>query len=59
MCSDLARRQKTEMDALTSSIIVGFLMGASLVWLVSLINDRYIKREKDLSRLVLKRAKKE
>jgi hypothetical protein len=59
MCSNLARRQKTEMDALTSSIIVGFLMGASLVWLVSLINDRYIKREKDLSRLVLKRAKKE
>jgi hypothetical protein len=47
------------MDAWTSSIIVGFMMGTSLVWLVSLINDRYIKREKDLSRLVVKRAKKE
>jgi len=47
------------MDALTSSIIVGFLMGASSVWLVSLLNDRYTKREKDLSRLVSKRAKKE
>jgi hypothetical protein len=47
------------MDAWTSSIIVGFMMGASLVWLASLINDRYTKREKDLSRLVVKRAKKE
>jgi hypothetical protein len=47
------------MDAWTSSIIVGFMMGASMVWLVSLINDRYTKREKDLSRLVVKRAKKE
>ena len=35
------------------------MMGASLVWLVSLINDRYTKREKDLSRLVVKRAKKQ
>ncbi len=59
MCKRLTRRQKKEMDAWTSSIIVGFLMGASLVWLVSLINDRYTKREKDLSRLVVKRAKKE
>ncbi len=47
------------MEALASSLIVGFLLSASLVWLVSLINDRYIKREKHLSRLVLKRAKKE
>ena len=46
------------MEAWTSSIIVGFLMGASLVWLVSLINDRYSKREKDLSNLVVRRAKK-
>jgi hypothetical protein len=47
------------MDALTSSIIVGFLLGSSMVWLVSMINDRYSKREKNLSRLVVKRAKKE
>ncbi len=47
------------MDAWTSSIIVGFMMGTSLVWLVSLLNDRYIKREKDLSRLVVKRGKRE
>ena len=46
------------MEAWTSSIIVGFLMGASLVWLVSLMNDRYSKREKDLSNLVVRRAKK-
>ena len=46
------------MEAWTSSIIVGFLMGASLVWLVSLLNDRYSKREKDLSNLVVRRAKK-
>jgi hypothetical protein len=47
------------MEAWTSSLIVGFLLGASLVWLVSMINDRYIKREKYLSRLILKRAKKD
>ena len=47
------------MEAWASSLIVGFLLGTSLVWLVSLINDRYIKREKYLSSLILKRAKKE
>jgi hypothetical protein len=47
------------MEAWTSSLIVGFLLGGSLVWLVSMINDRYIKREKYLSRLILKRAKKD
>jgi hypothetical protein len=46
------------MDAWTSSLIAGFFMGSSLVWLSSLINDRYLKREKDVSRLILKRAKK-
>jgi hypothetical protein len=46
------------MDAWTSSLIAGFIMGSSLVWLASLINDRYLKREKDVSRLILKRAKK-
>jgi len=47
------------MDALTSSLIVGFLIGSSCVWLVSFINDRYHQGEKNLSRLLLKRAKKE
>jgi hypothetical protein len=47
------------MEAWTLSLIVGFIMGASTVWLASLINDRYLKREKDVSRLILKRAKKE
>ncbi len=47
------------MEALASSLIFGFLLSASLVWLVSLINDRYVKREKYLSRLILKRARKD
>jgi len=47
------------MEAWASSLIVGVLLAVSLTWLVSLINDRYIKREKDLSRLILKRVKKE
>jgi hypothetical protein len=47
------------MEAWTLSLIIGFLLGGSLVWLVSMINDRYIKREKFLSRLILKRAKKD
>jgi hypothetical protein len=47
------------MEAFASSLIVGFLLSASLVLLVSLINDRYIKREKYLSRLILKRARKD
>jgi hypothetical protein len=46
------------MEAWASSLIVGILLSLSLTWLVSLINDRYIKREKYLSRLILKRAKK-
>jgi len=47
------------MGAWTYSLIAGFIMGSSLVWLTSLINNRYLKREKDISRLILKRAKKE
>jgi hypothetical protein len=47
------------MDFLTSSLIIGFLIGASCVWLVSFLNDRYIQREKHISRLLLKRGKKE
>jgi len=55
----IGKEVRKNMEAWASSLIVGFLLGASLVWLVSLINDRYIKREKYLSRLILKRAKKE
>jgi hypothetical protein len=47
------------MEAWASSLIVGVLLAVSLTWLVSLINDRYIEREKYLSRIILKRAKKE
>jgi hypothetical protein len=47
------------MEALTSSLIVGFLIGSSCVWLVSFINDLFTQREEDLSRLVLKRVKKD
>ena len=46
------------MDAWTASLIAGFVTGSSLVWLTSLINDHYIKREKNVCRLILKRAKK-
>ena len=46
------------MDALTSSLIIGFVIGSSCVWLASFLNDRYIQREKYLSSLLLKRAKK-
>jgi len=54
-----AKNKRGHMEALTSSLIVGALLGASLIWLVSMINDRYIKREKNLPRLILKRAKKD
>jgi hypothetical protein len=47
------------MDALTSSLIAGLLIGSSCVWLASFINDRFTQREKDLSRLVVKRVKKD
>jgi hypothetical protein len=53
----LGRRIK-KMRAWTYSLIAGFIMGPSTVWAASLINDRYLRREKDLSRLILKRAKK-
>ena len=46
------------MDAWTASVIAGFIMEPSLVWLASRINDRYIKREKNVCRPLLKRAKK-
>jgi hypothetical protein len=51
-------RRIKEMDGLTSSLIIGFLLASSSVWLVSFINDRYTQREIKLSRLLLKRGKK-
>jgi NhaP-type Na+/H+ or K+/H+ antiporter len=46
------------MVSLTLSLIFGFLLGTSAVWLVSRINDRYTQREESRSRLLLKRAKR-
>jgi hypothetical protein len=58
-CLDGNEGLEKNMEAWASSLIVGILFAVSLTWLVSLINDRYIKREKYLSRLILKCAKKE
>ncbi len=46
------------MDGLTFSLLMGFLLAASSFWLVSLINDRYSQREKNISTLLLKRGKR-
>jgi len=46
------------MKGLTSSLIIGFLLGSSLGWLIWLINDRYTQWEKDISRILIKRGKK-
>jgi hypothetical protein len=47
------------MEGLTLSLIVGFLLAYSAVWLVSRINDHYTRREEDLSRVLLKRGRKD
>jgi NhaP-type Na+/H+ or K+/H+ antiporter len=47
------------MNGWASSLIIGFLLGASSFWVISRLNDRYTKREENLSRLLLKRAKKD
>ena len=47
------------MEGLTTSLIIGILLAASAVWLVSFINERYSKKEKTISNLLLRRAKKE
>jgi hypothetical protein len=47
------------MASLTLSLIVGFSLACSAVWLVSRIDNRYTQREKDLSRVLAKRGKKE
>jgi hypothetical protein len=45
------------MPGITLSLIVGFLLGYSSVWLVSRINDRYTQWEKNLCRVLVKRGK--
>ncbi len=47
------------MAGVTLSLIVGFSLACSAVWLVSRINNGYTQREKDLSRVLAKRGKKE
>ena len=47
------------MGGVTQSLIVGFSLACSAVWLVSRINNRYTQHEKDLSRVLAKRGKKE
>jgi hypothetical protein len=47
------------MNGLTLSLIVGFLLAYSSVWLVSRINDRYTQWEKNLCRVLIKRGKKD
>lgn len=47
------------MNSLTLSLIVGFVLAYSSVWLVSRINDRYTQWEKNLCRVLVKRGKKD
>jgi hypothetical protein len=47
------------MHGLTLSLVVGFLLAYSSVWLVSRINDRYTRWEENLCRVLGKRGKKE
>jgi len=47
------------MHGLTLSLVVGFLLAYSSVWLVSRINDRYTRWEENLCRVLVKRGKKD
>ena len=47
------------MHGLTLSLVVGFLLAYSSVWLVSRINDRYTRWEENLCRVLGKRGKKD
>ena len=47
------------MASITLSLIVGFLLACSAMWLVSRINDRHTQKEKDLSRILAKRGRKQ
>ena len=46
------------MGGVTLSLIVGFSLAYSAVWLVSRINNGATQREKDLSRVLAKRGKR-
>jgi hypothetical protein len=48
-----------EMNGTISSLVIGFLLASSSFWLIALLNDTYTHREKKLSRLLLKRGKKD
>jgi hypothetical protein len=48
-----------EMKAMISSLIIGFLLASFSYWLITLFNSSYSQREKKLSNLLLKRAKKD
>jgi hypothetical protein len=47
------------MAGVTLSLIVGFSLACSAVWLVSRINNRYTQHEKNLSRVLARRGKKQ
>ena len=47
------------MRGLTLSLVVGFLLAYSSMWLVSRINDRYTRWEENLCRVLAKRGKKD
>jgi hypothetical protein len=48
-----------EMTGMISSLVIGFLLASSSFWLIAFINDSYTHREEKLSRLLLKRGKKD
>ncbi len=47
------------MEGMTLSLLIGFMLAFSAVWLTSRIHDLYTKREKNISQLLLRRAKKD
>jgi len=47
------------MRGFSVSLIVGFILAYSSMWLVSRINDRYTRWEKNLCRVLAKRGKKD
>jgi hypothetical protein len=51
--------KKYPLVGFITSLIFGFLIGSSMAWLASRINDRYTKWEKRISNLILKRGKRE
>ncbi len=47
------------MKGLTFSLIIGFLLGSSSLWLISRLNNHYTEKEKFISNLLLRRGKKD